>query len=320
LDDLMASFVLRRLIQSLPVIFFSTFIVFMVIHLIPGDAATVLAGPNASAEALAAVRKDMGLDQPLLVQYVVWVGHVVQGDLGKSTLSGQPISRLLLARAPATIELTVAAMIISMVVAVPLGILSATHVRGRLEWLISTLQSLWLAIPNFWAGILAIIVFSLVLRWLPPGGRVADGNDLGNSIKSLILPATTLSLYLAAGLSRFIKFNLLEVFFDDFVRTARAKGLNDTAVMYRHALRNAMLPVITILGVQFAGLLGGTVIIESVFSWPGVGGLMLDGIANRDYAVVQGGLLLLVLLFILINLLVDLTYAVIDPRIRLGES
>ncbi len=316
----MGRYVLRRLLHSIPVIFFSTFLVFMVIHLIPGDAATVLAGPNATAESLAAVRADMGLDQPLLVQYFVWVGHLLQGDLGRSTLSGQPIVKLLQARAPATIELTLAAMLISMLIAVPLGILSATHVRGRLEWLISTIQSLWLAIPNFWAGILAIVIFSLILRWLPPGGRVADGNDLGGSIKSLILPATTLSLYLAAGLSRFIKFNLLEVFFDDFVRTARAKGLSNTAVMYRHALRNAMLPVITILGVQFASLLGGTVVIEAVFSWPGVGGLMLDGISNRDYAVVQGGLLLLVLLFIIINLLVDLTYALVDPRIRIGDA
>ncbi len=316
----MGRYLLRRLLQSIPVIFFSTFLVFLVIHLIPGDAATVLAGPNATAETLAAVRTDMGLDQPLVVQHFVWVGHLLEGDLGRSTLSGQPIVKLLQARAPATIELTLAAMLMSLVIAVPLGILSATHVRGRLEWVISTIQSLWLAIPNFWAGILAIIIFSLILHWLPPGGRVADGSDLGGSIKSLILPATTLSLYLAAALSRFIKFNLLEVFFDDFVRTARAKGLSNAAVMYRHALRNAMLPVITILGVQFASLLGGTVIIESVFSWPGVGGLMLDGIANRDYAVVQGGLLLLVLLFIIINLLVDLTYALVDPRIRIGDA
>jgi peptide/nickel transport system permease protein len=316
----MGRYILRRLLQSIPVIFFSTFVVFLVIHLIPGDAAAVLAGPNATPEALAAIRKDMGLDQPLLIQYALWVGHLLQGDLGKSTLSGQPISKLLQARAPATLELTVTAMLLSMLIAVPLGILSATHVRGRLEWLISTVQSLWLAIPNFWAAILAIIFFSLILRWLPPGGRVADGNDIGGSIKSLILPATTLSLYLAAGLSRFIKFNLLEVFFDDFVRTARAKGLDDTAVTYRHALRNALLPVITILGVQFASLLGGTVIIEAVFSWPGVGGMMLDGISNRDYGVVQGGLLLLVLIFIVINLLVDLTYALVDPRIRVGEA
>jgi len=316
----MGRYILRRLLQAIPVLFFSTFVVFLVIHLIPGDAAAVLAGPNATPEALAAIRQDMGLDQPLPVQYAVWVGHLLQGDLGKSTLSGQPIIKLLQARAPATIQLTVVAMAISIAISIPLGILSAVHVRGRLEWLISTIQSLSLAIPNFWLGILAIILFSLVLRWLPPGGRIADGNNIGDSIKSLILPATTLALGLAAGLSRFVKFNLLEVFFDDYVRTARAKGLNDRDVVYRHALRNAMLPVITILGVQFASLLGGAIIIESVFSWPGVGGLMLDGIANRDYAVVQGGLLLLVILFIIINLLVDLTYAVIDPRIRLGES
>ncbi len=315
----MGRYIIRRLLQAIPVVFFSTFLVFMVIHLIPGDAAAVLAGPNATPEALAAIRHDMGLDQPLIVQYFVWIAHALQGDLGKSTLSGQPISKLLQARAPATIELTIVAMTISMAVALPLGILSATHVRGKTEWFISTIQSLWLAIPNFWAGILAIILFSLILRWLPPGGRVADGNDIAGSIKSLILPATCLGLALAAGLSRFLKFNLLEVFWDDYVRTARAKGLSNNAVVYGHALRNALLPVITILGVQFATLLGGTVIIESVFSWPGVGGLMLDGISNRDYAVVQGGLLLLVLLFIIINLLVDLSYAFLDPRIRLGD-
>src|ERR1051325_8999990 len=191
----MGRFILRRLLQAVPVIFFSTFLVFMVIHLIPGDAAAVLAGPNATPQALEAIREDMGLNQPLPVQYAVWVGHIVQGDLGKSTLSGQPIVKLLQARAPATLELTLAAMAISIVIALPVGILSATHVRGRLEWFISTMQSLWLAIPNFWAGILAIIFFSLVLHWLPPGGRIADGNNLGESIKSLVLPATTLSLY-----------------------------------------------------------------------------------------------------------------------------
>src|SRR5258708_8605785 len=234
---LMGRYIVRRLLQSIPVIFFSTFLVFMVIHLIPGDAATVLAGPNATAASLAAVRADMGLDQPLLVQYFVWVGHLRQGDMVRSTLSGKPIVKLLQARAPAAMELTLAAMLIAMLIAVPLGILSATHVGGRLEWLISTIQSLWLAIPNFWAGILAIIIFSLILRWLPPGGRVADSNDLGGSIKSLILPATTLSLYLAAGLSRFIKVNLLEGVFDDFYAAPRAKGLSNPAVMYRHALR-----------------------------------------------------------------------------------
>jgi len=160
----MGIFILRRLFHAIPVVLFSTFMVFLLIHLIPGDAAAVLAGPNATPQALAALRTDMGLDQPLPVQYVVWLGHIVQGDLGKSTLSGQPIAKLLQARAPATLELTLAAMIISISIAIPVGIVSATHVRGRMEWFISTVQSLWLAIPNFWAGILAIIFFSLVLR------------------------------------------------------------------------------------------------------------------------------------------------------------
>ena len=314
----MGPYIARRLLQAIPVIIFSTILVFSVIHLIPGDPAVVLAGPNATQATLDALRHDMGLDQPLPVQYAVWVTHIVHGDLGKSTLSGQPIMKLLQTRAPATLELTIAAMMLSIVVAVPVGIVSATHARGKLEWLISSLQSLWLAIPNFWSGILAIILFALVLHWLPPGGRVADGHNIGNSVKSLILPATMLALGLAAGQSRFLKFNLLEVFFDDYVRTARAKGLAPRVVVYGHALRNALLPLITILGVQFASLLGGTVIIEAVFSWPGIGGLMLDGISNRDYAVVQAGLLFLVVLFIIINLLVDLTYGFIDPRIRLG--
>ena len=314
----MGAYILRRLLQAIPVLLFSTIMVFLVIHLIPGDAAEVLAGPNATPQSLTALRHDMGLDQPLPVQYIVWVGHILRGDLGTSTLSGQPIAKLLQTRAPATLELTVAAMLVSIIIALPIGILSATHARGKLEWVVSTVQSLWLAIPNFWAAILAIILFALVLHWLPPGGRVADGANIGGSIKALILPAATLALFLAATLSRFIKFNLLEVFFDDYVRTAQAKGLAPRAVTYGHALRNAMLPVITILGLQFATLLGGQVIIESVFSWPGIGGLMLDGIQNRDYAVVQAGLLFIVIIFIVINLLVDMTYAVIDPRIRLG--
>ena len=236
-----------------------------------------------------------------------------------SVLSGQPVVRLLAARAPATVELTLTALLLAVLMAVPVGIVSALHTRGKVEWAISTVQSLLLAIPSFWSGILAIILFALVLHWLPPGGRVADAEDIGGSIKSLVLPALTLALGLAAGLSRFLKFNLLEVLYEDYVRTARAKGLNSPGVIFGHVLRNALLPLVTILGVQFASLLGGAIIIETVFAWPGIGGLMLDGINNRDYAVVQAGLLFLVVLFVVINLLVDLTYGLIDPRVRLVD-
>ncbi|MDE3075126.1 MAG: ABC transporter permease [Chloroflexota bacterium] len=314
----MSLYIVRRLLQAAPVLILSSILVFLIIHLIPGDPAVVLGGPNATPEAITELRRSLGLDEPLPVQYGIWVSHILRGDLGRSTLSGQPVLRLLELRAPATLELTVAAMVISMGISIVVGVLSALHTRGKVEWLISSLQSLWLAIPPFWSGILAIILFALVLHWLPPGGRVADSRDIGGTVKSLILPAGTLGLGLAAGLSRFLKFNVLEVLYDDYVRTARAKGLGPRLVIFRHTLRNAMLPVITILGVQFASLMGGAIITETVFSWPGIGGLLLDGINNRDYAVVQAGLLFLAILFIGINLLVDLTYGLIDPRIRLG--
>jgi peptide/nickel transport system permease protein len=290
----------------------------VMIHLMPGDPAYILAGDNATEADLDAVRHQLGLDQSLPVQYILWINQVLHGNLGTSMLSHQPIAKLLADRAPATLELTVVAMILAVAVAVPVGMLGATHSRGKLDVLISTLQSVWLAIPSFWAGILGIVVFAIVLRWLPPGGRVADSRDISDSIKSLLLPAACLALYIGAGLSRIVKANVLEVYSDDYVRTARAKGLGSRRVAYEHVLRNALIPVVTVLGLQFAGLLGGTVVIESVFSWPGVGTLMLDAITSRDYAVVQAGLLFMVLLFIAVNLLVDVSYALIDPRIRLG--
>jgi peptide/nickel transport system permease protein len=209
-------------------------------------------------------------------------------------------------------------MLLAVLLSIPIGMLGAVHSRGRLDVLLSSFQSVWLAIPSFWAGILGIVLFAIVLHWLPPGGRVADGRDLSGSLKSLVLPASCLALYITAGLSRIVKTNVLEVYADDYVRTARAKGLANRRVAYGHVMRNALVPVVTVLGLQFAGLLGGTVVIESVFSCPGVGTLMLDAINSRDFAVVQAGLLFMVLLFILVNLLIDLSYVFIDPRIRLG--
>ena len=316
----MGSYILRRLLQMIPLAFVSSMLVFVMIHLMPGDPAYILAGDNATKADLDAVRHQLGLDQSLPVQYVLWINQVLHGNLGTSMLSHQPIAKLLADRAPATLELTMAAMILAVALAVPVGMLGATHSHGKLDVLISSLQSVWLAIPSFWAGILGIVIFAILLHWLPPGGRVADSRDISGSIKSLLLPAACLALYIAAGLSRIVKANVLEVYSDDYVRTARAKGLASRRVAYDHVLRNALIPVVTVLGLQFAGLLGGTVVIESVFSWPGVGTLMLDAITSRDYAVVQAGLLFMVLLFIVVNLLVDVSYALIDPRIRLGEG
>jgi peptide/nickel transport system permease protein len=315
----MGAYALRRLLQAVPVAFFSTIIVFLLLRAIPGDPAVVMAGPQATPEIVALIREDMGLNEPLPVQYGVWMGHLLRGDLGRSALSGQPILKLFEARLPASLELIVAAMLLSMIIGFPTGVTAALKSRHRADWIISTWNSLMMAIPQFWTGILFILLFALVLGWLPPGSRVADGRQLGLSIKTLILPALALALPLSSNLSRFVKAAMLDVMYDDFVRTAWAKGLAARAVVTHHELRNALLPVVTILGLQFSVLLSGTVLIESVFSWPGLGSMLLDAIGSRDYVIVQEGLLFLVLMIIAINLATDISYGILNPRIRLGN-
>lgn len=314
----MLAFTLRRLAHAIPVVFLSTVGVFLLLHLVPGDPALVLAGANASPEVIVAVRRDMGLDQPLPVQYAVWLVHVLRGDLGSSYTSGLPVGNLIAQRMPATLELAFAALCLALLIAIPTGIVAAIKRRGPADWLVSSFNAFAIAIPNFWLGILAILVFSLALGWLPPGGRVEMARDPVLGLKSLILPAVTLALSQAAVLSRFIKTSMLEVLYEDYIRTARAKGLPGRLVIQRHALRNSLIPLVTVLGMQFGRLLGGAVIVESVFAWPGVGRLILQGIGNRDYAVVQGALLLLVMTFVVVNLLTDFAYGYLDPRIRLA--
>ncbi|HUZ77911.1 MAG TPA: ABC transporter permease [Chloroflexota bacterium] len=316
----MWAYATRRILQAIPVVFLSTVLVFLLLHLLPGDPAMAVAGSNATPRQLAAVRHDMGLDEPLPLQYWIWLQHLAHGNLGRSVLSGQQVSLLLSQRIPATMELALAGMVLSLAVSLVTGIVAALNQRKAVDWVIMVFNSLALAIPQFWMGILLIIVLAVVLGWLPPGGRVASGSNLGASLKSLAMPAIALALPLTGGLSRYIRASMLEVLYEDHIRTARSKGLAERAVIYAHALRNALLPVVTVLGLQFGFLLGGTVIIESVFSWPGLGTLMLDAIGNRDYVVVQAGLLYLAIVFILLNLVTDLLYGFLDPRIRSGSG
>jgi ABC-type dipeptide/oligopeptide/nickel transport system permease component len=269
---------------------------------------------------VAAVRRDMGLDQPLPVQYVLWMQHALTGDLGKSYISRLPVTQLIRGALPATVELALAALLIAVLLGIPSGILSAVSRQSLPDWAITVLNGLALAVPNFWLGILLIIVFALVLGWLPPGGRVDFLNNPGLAWKTLILPALTLGLHIAATLSRFTRAAMLEVLHEDYIRTARAKGLSQRRVIARHAIRNALIPIVTVLGIQFGRLLGGAVIVESVFAWPGVGRMVLQAVLNRDYLLVQGALLLLVASFIVINLIVDVLYGVLDPRIRLAHG
>lgn len=309
-------YLVRRVLQAIPVVLLASLLVFLLLRVIPGDPAQILAGPDAPPEVVEALRREMGVDRPWPVQYLTWMQDAVRGDLGSSLSNGYPVSELIAQRLPATVELTVAAMVLALAIALPAGIAAGLRPRSRTDFGLTFLATLSLAVPNFWLGILFVLFFSLTLNWLPSGGRVPLTQDVGDGLRHLILPAVTLSLAFAAEFTRFLRTGLLEVIEEDYIRTARAKGLRQLEVVGRHALSNAIVPLVTVLGVRFGQLLGGAVIVEAVFSWPGVGRLLLMAIQNRDYTVVQGTLLVLVLGFVAINLATDLLYGFLDPRIR----
>jgi len=315
----MGRYILRRVLLAVPTLLLASLAVFLLLRLIPGDPAATVAGSDATPDQVQAVRRSLGLDRPLPVQYADWLGRVLRGDFGRSLIGRYDVWTQIQRAYPATIQLTLAAMLLAVCIALPLGLLAALHPRSWLDRAISAFNALATGIPNFWLGILLILLFALQFPVLPPGGRVAFDEDAGAALKSLVLPTLTLASGLAAVLTRFIRSALLEVLTEDYVRTARAKGLREAAVVRRHALRNALIPVVTVLGLQLGRLLGGAVIVEAVFAWPGMGRLVVQAITSRDYIVVQGALLLLVTAFILINLVVDITYGFLDPRVRVSS-
>jgi peptide/nickel transport system permease protein len=303
-----ADFLLARLLSALLVIFGVVCLVFLLIHLIPGDPVDVMLGESARPADRAALRSNLGLDQPMGVQLLNYLGGVMRLDLGNSLHSDQPVSSLLASRIPATLQLALAALSCALLLAVPLGVLAALRRGSGWDWGAMGFSTLGVSIPNFWLGPLLILCFSLGLGWTPVSGR--------ESAASLILPTLTLGTGFAAILARMIRSSLLEVLGEDFVRTARAKGLSESQVIWRHALRNAWLPVLTLIGMQLGALLGGAVVTEVVFDWPGIGSLMIDAIQRRDYPVVQGCVLFVSLAYVLVNTLTDLLYGLVDPRIR----
>ncbi|MGH7325493.1 MAG: nickel ABC transporter permease [Candidatus Rokuibacteriota bacterium] len=304
----MTRYLIRRLLLTIPVVFGVTFIIFAMVRLIPGDPAQVIAGEQATQEIVDAVRRSLGLDQPIIVQYGRFLGDLALGDMGRSTRSQRPVVLELADRFPNTIELTLAGMLVASVIGIGAGVVSATR-RNRWPDTVSMLLALTgVSMPVFWLGLMLILVFSVTLGWLPPVGR--------GTWAQLILPAFTLGAASAAILARMTRSSLLEVLGQDFVTTARAKGLAERFVVYKHALKNAMIPVVTVMGLQFGTLLSGAVLTETVFAWPGIGRLIVESILARDYPVVQGAVLLTALSFVLVNLVVDLLYSVLDPRIR----
>jgi peptide/nickel transport system permease protein len=312
----MTTYVVRRVLAIIPVLFGISILVFLLVHLIPGDVAQILLGTQATDQQLETLRRTFGLDRALPVQYLDWLSHILRGDFGVSFRTNRPVLPDLVSRFGVTVQLTLVSMLIALVVAVPLGAISAAR-RGRAADGASRVVALFgLSIPNFWLGTLLILFVSLGLHWLPPVGFVSLLDNPWLGIQTLILPAIALGTAVAAFIMRMVRSSLLEVLRQDYIRTAQAKGLHEQTVLYRHAMKNAFIPVLTVIGVQIGYLLGGAVIIESIFSLPGMGRFLLDSISNRDYSIVQGGVLFIALVFCLVNLSVDLVYGWLDPRIR----
>ncbi len=312
----MGKYALKRLIQMLPVLLLVSIVIFSIIHLIPGDPATIIAGSNATGEQVAALRHQYGLDQPIWSQYFIWLGRVVKGDLGNSLINGYPVNDLIRQRVPATVELALAAALIGALIALPLGIISALRPGSFIDFVTTLFSALSFAIPGFWLAILFILLFSLRLQWLPPSGRPEFAEQPVEHVKSLIMPALVLGIAMAAKLTRYLRSSMLEVIDQDYVRTARAKGLGQHSVITRHVLRNSLIPVITVFGLQIGDLLSGAIIIESIFAWPGVGRLTIQAIGWRDYSILQASVMFIVFAFLAVNLITDLAYGFIDPRIR----
>jgi peptide/nickel transport system permease protein len=314
------AYVIRRLILTIPILLLVSIMVFSLLQLIPGDPATVILGQEATPEAKAALRRELGLDRPIVMQYFSWLGKVVQGDLGRSLVDRSPVIEHIAQRLPATLELTLGTFIIALLIAVPTGLLSATR-RGGWTDVFSTLFALGgMSIPSFWLAMMFIIFFAVKLQWFPASGYVPFSENPRANLTAMFLPMLATGIRESAVLMRMLRSSMLEVLHSDYVRTARGKGLAEGKVVLRHALRNALVPVITSSGLIVAGLLGGLVITETIFSIPGFGRLIVESIFARDFVMVQGAILVSALLVVFVNLIVDMLYALIDPRIKLGKG
>lgn len=314
----MTLFLLKRLGHMAIVLIGVTLVVFALIQLVPGDPVRLAMGTRFDPDVYAALRAASGLDRPLVEQYFSYLGNALTGNLGVSFRSGDPVTLLLLARLPATLSLAIASLVVAGLISFPLGIHSALN-RGKFsDVVVRVISQFGVSVPDFWMGIILILVFSTTLGWLPPSGYVAVTENPWEWFRRVLLPAITVGTASGAIMTRYIRSSVLESLGSDHARTARSKGLPERIVMSRHILRNALVPVITVGGVQLAGLLGGVVVVEVVFAWPGLGRLVYDSVAARDYPVIQGAVLLIAVLFLFINLIVDIVYAKVDPRIALS--
>lgn len=309
----MGRFILRRLLAMIPIMVGVSLLVFAILHLTPGDPAMLMLGERATPEQYEALRQQLGLDDPYLVQYARWLGRAIQLDLGRSVRSNTPVAEEIVSRLSATGELALAAIVLAMAIGIPVGVISAIRPNSLMDGVFTVGALAGVSMPVYWQGLMLIIIFSVQLGWLPSSGRMGGW-------EYLILPAITLGTTAAGSITRMTRATMLETIRQDYIRTARGKGVSEGAVLFRHALRNALIPVVTVIGLEFGSLMAGAVITETIFAWPGLGSLAVDAIRTRDYPLVQGVILTFAVLYALINLVVDVLYAYMDPRLRVRYS
>lgn len=312
----MLSTIMKKIVTTIPVLLVVSIVLFVLLNIMPGDAADSMAGMDATVEEIQVLRESLGLDAPLYVQYFRWLKNVLKGDFGISLLNGASVTEKIITRMPVTLELTLLAMVIAVAIALPMGVLSATHRNGILDSIASFISMLGVAIPHFWLAMLLVILFAVNLHWLPASGFVPISKDLGENLTRMILPAFSVGLGFAASVMRQTRSNMIDVLNMDYISTAKAKGMSNGVIVWKHGFRNALIPVITVIGMQTGRLFGGAIVVESIFGLPGLGTAIVNSIFSRDYQMTMGFVMVVAVIIILINTLVDILYVVIDPRVR----
>lgn len=316
----MLDYLLRRVVRSIPVLGLVTLVSFFIMQIVPGDPASIIAGLGATPQEIERVRHELGLDQPVLVQLAAWYGGLVRGDLGDSVLLGRSVTRAILERLPVTLSLSGYALVLTLLVGIASGVFASLRPNTWIDQGLMAIALVGVSLPSFWLGLMLIVLFAVKLDWLPSGGYVPLSSSVGGWLRSATLPAVSLALLQIGLLARITRSTMLEVLGQDYIRTARTKGLPALTVVGKHAFKNVMIPVVTIIGITLSLLLSGSVVIETVYSLPGVGRLLASAVLRRDYPVIQGGLLVLAAGLMLLNLLVDVLYAYLDPRVRYGAE